>query len=120
MARRNFLARQNCLVMAAPSSNEGFCLLVVEALLSGAQVVCSNIPVLREVGSDACTYFHPGADFVQNLSIAIISSIQAPIRNTFVDDPFVPDNIARELHAIYRQSLTLRSQVSCPDVGKNR
>jgi glycosyltransferase involved in cell wall biosynthesis len=79
MARRNFLARQNCLVMAAPSSNEGFCLPVVEALLSGAQVVCSNIPVLREVGSDACTYFHPGADFVQNFRLRL--SVASKLRS---------------------------------------
>jgi glycosyltransferase involved in cell wall biosynthesis len=93
---------RNCLAMVVPSSHEGFCLPVVEALLSGAHVVCSNIPVLREVGSDACTYFEPEADSIQHLSSAIINSIKSPIRDTFVNDSFVPDNVARELYGIYQ------------------
>lgn len=93
---------RNCLVMAVPSSHEGFCLPLVEALLSGARVVCSNIPVLREVGADACTYFQLEADSVRPLAYAIVNSITSPIRNTFANDSFVPENVARELHRIYQ------------------
>ncbi len=39
-----------------PSEAEGFGLPVIEALACGAPVVASDLPVLREVGGDACTY----------------------------------------------------------------
>jgi glycosyltransferase involved in cell wall biosynthesis len=39
-----------------PSEAEGFGLPVIEALACGAPVVASNLPVLREVGGEACTY----------------------------------------------------------------
>lgn len=39
-----------------PSSLEGFGLPVVEGLLGGTLVLCSDIPVLREVGGDAPLY----------------------------------------------------------------
>ncbi|MFP2962595.1 glycosyltransferase family 4 protein [Myxococcus sp. 1LA] len=38
------------------SEAEGFGLPVIEALACGAPVVASDIPVLREVGAEACTY----------------------------------------------------------------
>lgn len=99
---------RNCLVMVVPSSHEGFCLPVVEALLSGARVVCSDIPVLREAGSDVCTYFQLQADSVHQLATAIVSSIRSPIRNNFAHDCFVPDNVARELQGIYQAVAQVR------------
>ncbi len=39
-----------------PSDREGFGLPVVEALACGTPMVASDIPVLREIGSDAVTY----------------------------------------------------------------
>ncbi|RKH00973.1 glycosyltransferase [Corallococcus carmarthensis] len=39
-----------------PSEAEGFGLPVIEALACGASVVASDLPVLREVGGDACLY----------------------------------------------------------------
>jgi glycosyltransferase involved in cell wall biosynthesis len=39
-----------------PSEREGFGLPVVEALACGTPALVSDIPVLREVGSDAVTY----------------------------------------------------------------
>lgn len=39
-----------------PSEAEGFGLPVIEALACGAPVVASDLPVLREVGGDACLY----------------------------------------------------------------
>lgn len=42
-----------------PSMTEGFGLPVVEALGRGIPVLCSDHPVLREVGGDYCRYFSP-------------------------------------------------------------
>jgi len=39
-----------------PSDGEGFGLPVIEAMASGASVIASDIPVLREVGGDAVAY----------------------------------------------------------------
>lgn len=41
---------QRCVLLLAPSEAEGFGLPVVEALLAGCPVVCSDIPAFREFG----------------------------------------------------------------------
>jgi glycosyltransferase involved in cell wall biosynthesis len=53
------LYRRASLVLV-PSEAEGFGIPVIEALASGAVVVASDIPVLREVGEDAVLYAPPG------------------------------------------------------------
>lgn len=46
-------------VCCVPSFHEGFGLPVLEALICGAPVVCSDIPALREVGGQAARYADP-------------------------------------------------------------
>lgn len=43
-------------LLALPSIHEGFGLPVLEAMAQATTVVCSDIPVLREVGGDAAVY----------------------------------------------------------------
>ena len=46
-------------VVACPSLIEGFGLPVLEAMACGTPVVCSDIPVFREVAGDAAAYAQP-------------------------------------------------------------
>jgi Glycosyltransferase len=46
-------------VVALPTRFEGFGLPVLEAMVRGKPVVCSDLPVLREVGGDAAVYVDP-------------------------------------------------------------
>jgi glycosyltransferase involved in cell wall biosynthesis len=47
-----------CLIVS--SSHEGFCLPVLEAQTFGKPVICSDIPVLREVAGDGALFFRFG------------------------------------------------------------
>lgn len=66
---------KNCELLVVASSTEGFCLPLAEALYFSCNVVCSNIPILREIGSSGCTYFELQGDSVQNLAQAIHHSL---------------------------------------------
>jgi glycosyltransferase involved in cell wall biosynthesis len=59
---------QNCQLFVMPSALEGFCIPLVEALHFSCKVVCSNIPIFREVGSSSCTYFDLTGDAIKNLA----------------------------------------------------
>jgi glycosyltransferase involved in cell wall biosynthesis len=47
-------------LFAFPSLHEGFGLPVLEAMAQETAVLCSDLPVLREVGGDAARYVPPG------------------------------------------------------------
>jgi glycosyltransferase involved in cell wall biosynthesis len=47
----------NCMI--APSTYEGFCLPVIESQALGNPVVCSDIPVFREVAGEGAMFFDP-------------------------------------------------------------
>lgn len=48
-----------CTALVQPSKSEGFGLTGIEAMASGAPVMCSNIPVFREVYGQHALYFDP-------------------------------------------------------------
>lgn len=70
---------QNCELFVCPSSSEGFCLPLVEALYFSCKIVCSDIPILREVGDSNCTYFSLAGETIKNLSTAIINAYSQDI-----------------------------------------
>ncbi|MEB3283562.1 MAG: glycosyltransferase family 1 protein [Lyngbya sp.] len=69
---------QNCELVVCPSSTEGFCLPLAEALYFSCRVVCSDIGIFREVGESDCFYFDLDNDPVNHLSQAIISVLKQP------------------------------------------
>lgn len=52
-------AYQGASCMIAPSTYEGFCLPIIEAQTLGTPVVCSDIPVFREVAGESAMFFDP-------------------------------------------------------------
>lgn len=48
---------QHCDLLVIPSSQEGFCFPLAEGIYFGARIVCTDIPILRELGTPECLYF---------------------------------------------------------------
>ncbi|WP_414622893.1 glycosyltransferase family 4 protein [Calothrix sp. CCY 0018] len=93
---------KNCELFVIPSSTEGFCFPLVEALSLSCKVVCSDIPILREVGSSTCHYFDLKHDPIKNLSDSIASILsQPPTKTSFVDSRFFKSNIAQQYLEFY-------------------
>jgi glycosyltransferase involved in cell wall biosynthesis len=66
---------QHCQLFVMPSSLEGFCIPIVEALSFSCKVICSNIAIFQEIGTTDCTYFDLTGDPIQNLSQAIHNAL---------------------------------------------
>lgn len=101
---------QNCQLFVIPSSIEGFCIPLAEALYFACRVVCSDIPVFREVGSQQCTYFNLAGDTVTNLHQAIsdtLSALTPALEHS--DNRFAGEHTANSSLRLY-SSLTATAQ----------
>jgi glycosyltransferase involved in cell wall biosynthesis len=98
-------------VFAFPSRHEGFGIPVLEAMAQGTPVVCSDIPVFREVGGDAAR-FVPVDDVA-----ALADTIGALLGDTAERDALVArglehvqafswERCADATIAVYREALT--------------
>jgi glycosyltransferase involved in cell wall biosynthesis len=79
---------KKCAIFVAPSSQEGFCLPLVEALYFSCQVVCSDIPIFREIAASNCYYFDLQGDPIKNLSQAIIYALEQTLKVNKTSDGF--------------------------------
>jgi glycosyltransferase involved in cell wall biosynthesis len=93
---------RNCAVAVFPSSHEGFCMPLVEALTCGARVACSDIAVLREVGSEACTYFDLRLEPISSCTNAILEAISRPTPKAETCDRFSFYRTAQQLAGVYK------------------
>jgi glycosyltransferase involved in cell wall biosynthesis len=92
----------NCALAVFPSSHEGLCMPLVEALSSGARVVCSDIPTLREIGREACSYFDLRPDPLRSCVNAILAALS---RSTPVEDSgdrFSTNHAAQQFTELYQ------------------
>jgi glycosyltransferase involved in cell wall biosynthesis len=92
-----------------PSLYEGFGLPVVEAMSCGAPVVCSDIPVLREVAGDAALYFDPrdAAQLAPMLTRVLDdATLRADLRTRGLSRAaqFSWERAARETLEVYRET----------------
>jgi glycosyltransferase involved in cell wall biosynthesis len=93
---------QNCELFAIPSSLEGFCIPLIEALYFSCAIVCSDIPIFREIGSSVCTYFDLTGDAVKNLKESMLQSLELKsIYETDVHLRFSKTEISNQLLQLY-------------------
>jgi glycosyltransferase involved in cell wall biosynthesis len=93
---------KNCILFVIPSSTEGFCLPLVEALSLSPRIVCSNIPIFQEVGSSKCYYFDLDNQSIQKLSDRMASSLlSSPCTNPSPDVRFSRLTVAQRLFKFY-------------------
>ena len=100
---------KNCDLLIAPSLTEGFGLPVVEALLCGSRVVCSDISAFREIGGEACQYFDLHAESVfLTMKVAICRALEQPARSLPQLEKFSLEHATEKYAALYTQ---LRSEL---------
>jgi glycosyltransferase involved in cell wall biosynthesis len=101
-------AYQEADVVVLPSRYEGFGLPVVEAMACGTPVVCSDIPVLREVAGEAALLNDP--DDIPALSANLLRAVtdhtlrsQLIARGLSQAQKFTWEDAARKTVALYRE-----------------
>ena len=72
------LAGAHGLIM--PSYAEGFGIPIIEALAANTPVVCSDIPVFREVAGDLAEYFDPFSDASLRGAVERVIAMQDALR----------------------------------------
>jgi glycosyltransferase involved in cell wall biosynthesis len=94
----------NCEFLVVPSSIEGFGFPIVEGLFCGSRIVCSDIPVFREIGGDACHYFDLHAESESSAMVeTICTALAEPARTARKLERFLLENVARQYAALYVQ-----------------
>ncbi|MGP1383526.1 MAG: glycosyltransferase family 4 protein [Thainema sp.] len=89
-----------------PSSTEGFCLPLVEALTLACPAVCSDIPIFQEVGALRCRYFQLEGDRSHNLAEAILAGLNISNRRDMPTDlRFSRTEVAQQLINFYQSHL---------------
>ncbi len=95
---------QNCELFVIPSSFEGFCIPLIEALYFSCTIVCSDIPILREIGSSICTYLDLTGDAVKNIKKSMFKSLESKsIDETDVHLRFSKTAISNQLLQLYSE-----------------
>jgi glycosyltransferase involved in cell wall biosynthesis len=92
---------RNCDALLAPSCLEGFGLPIVEALLAGCRVVCSDIPSFRELGGDHCTYFPLGLREEVAFAAAVRTALSRPRSSPVAFPRLSTEVIAAEAMTLY-------------------
>jgi glycosyltransferase involved in cell wall biosynthesis len=96
----------NCTLFLAPSVTEGFGMPVIEALQCNCRIVCSDIPVFREIAGAACHYVDLRGDSpVHALADAANSARHDQPRKAEMLNRFSEQEIAAQYVALYSKLL---------------
>ena len=93
---------RNCLVTAIPSSHEGLCMPLIEAVCSGGRVVCSDIPVLRELRLPVTAYWRCKGGSPQTLAETIATAAGMEPPSPVPTNPCDPNSVTQQFMALYR------------------
>lgn len=94
---------ENCDLFVIPSATEGFCLPLVEAQSLGCRVVCSNIPIFREVGGSTCNYFDLNDSPLSSLCKAMATALlKEKSPREFINPDFLDNTISGQYLDFYR------------------
>jgi glycosyltransferase involved in cell wall biosynthesis len=96
---------QNCELFIIPSSTEGFCVPLAEAIYTGCKIVCSDIPIFREIGSDQCVYFSLQDNPVENLFTAFSQALQKTETQNAQNGQFKKSNTSQQYIKLYSDLL---------------
>jgi hypothetical protein len=66
-------------------------------------VVCSDIPIFREIADSSCCYFDLQGDAVKNLSQAIVCALEQPLNRTIDDFNFSKLEVAHQHLKFYKK-----------------
>jgi glycosyltransferase involved in cell wall biosynthesis len=103
--------------MVLPSLYEGFGLPAIEAMRSGAAVLVSDIPVLREISIDTEARFDPNSsDDIARVMLRAIEDAgfvdRIRRRGSKIAREFTWDRVAAASLGAYRYALGLRSEAT--------
>lgn len=111
---------RNCAAVVAPSTVEGFGLPVAEALLAGCHVICSDLPVFRELGGRFCRYVPLDFRAEEAFAEAILSTLpEQPRQAVSLPNLSIPV-IAEQYVRLYRGLLgQVASEAEFPVPGQS-
>jgi len=91
----------NCALLLAPSSTEGFGLPLAEGILAGCRIACSDIPAFREIACSACRFVPWGEGILDNYAQAIRELLALPKPASQSLPQFSPTVVGRQYLALY-------------------
>ncbi len=94
---------RHCEAVLAPSTTEGFGLPVVEGMLAGCRVICSDIPVFREVGGEHCLYVPLKENAESMFADAIATALIQPRTASQLFPQFSSSAVAQKYIDLYRR-----------------
>ena len=108
-------AYQEADLVALPSRYEGFGLPVVEAMACGTPMICSDIPVLKEIGGPAA--FYTPLDNLPELAAGMLKVLtDAPLRHDMIQRGFEQARLFTWANAA-RQTISLYEELATDPAG---
>jgi glycosyltransferase involved in cell wall biosynthesis len=106
---------QHCKLFIIPSSIEGFCIPLIEALYFSCAIVCSDIPIFREIGDSVCTYFKLDGAAITNLKESMSHTLSQNVSyESDINKRFSRSSISSQLVQLYSDLVLNEKEKKCP------